>query len=502
MMFAGTSGVLSHTLAHAPMATTTTRRCDNAGRRRSRSIASTPFSGRGRPTFRATRRRDRGLERDETRDGRRARTRERSNARARRDVDVERARGDDDAGERAPMLAPTPIDEVAMTTARATTMRAIGACAIVGMVGAVTMARARADAGATATMATLGVGQDLAARENARDVRFEVDTRCPPDDYLERHADFFARKIVKVTMVDKCAGETGWNWEFNLGNPETAHEMSEYEGRRRGVWHASVRVDNRCEYGFVLTNELGEKRWEIGGDNVDTPLEDKGCSSEEVVGGNGNVYNNRLMRDWPDSDAIRWAWGRCLSHCPATSRLYAVQRERSRWRLESVHRSRAVLDEPKLDSSQRRRAGRLGGIRRRLDRDASLATRGVRAPSRDDPRHKRKCDGNIVGKPGKFGKARVSRWEISRRRARTHVVCVVGFRDLASVRNAWEQRIRQDKHAGGVRETSIRGWRLGLGRGVGSSTFRGLSNPVRLGRLSKSGADKFSGCSRHELFGD
>ena len=253
---------------------------------------------------------------------------ERASARTRArgvDVDVERARGDDDAGERAPMLAPTPIDEVAMT-ARATTMRAIGACAIVGMVGAVTMARARADAGATATMATLGVGQHLAARENARDVRFEVDTRCPPDDYLERHADFFARKIVKVTMVDKCAGETGWNWEFNLRNPETAHELSEYEGRFRGVWHGSVRVDNRCEYGFVLTNERGEKRWEIGGDNIDTPLEEKGCSSEEVVGGNGNEYNNRLMRDWPDSDAIRWAWGRCLSQCPATSRLYAVQR--------------------------------------------------------------------------------------------------------------------------------------------------------------------------------
>jgi hypothetical protein len=31
MMFAGTSGVLSHMLAHAPMATTTTRRCDQCG---------------------------------------------------------------------------------------------------------------------------------------------------------------------------------------------------------------------------------------------------------------------------------------------------------------------------------------------------------------------------------------------------------------------------------------------------------------------------------------
>ena len=381
-------------------------------------------------------------------------------------------------------------------------MRAIGACAIVGMVGAVTMARARADAGATATMATLGVGQDLAARENARDVRFEVDTRCPPDDYVERHADFFARKIVKVTMVDKCAGETGWNWEFNLRNPETAHEMSEYEGRRRGVWHASVTVDNRCEYGFVLTNELGEKRWEIGGDNVDTPLEDKGCSSEEVVGGNGNVYNNRLMRDWPDSDAIRWAWGRCLSHCPATSRLYAVQR--------SDHDGVSNLYTARERYSTNRDWTRVNGVARAVSagyEDVWIATlpsraRGVRAPSRDDPRHERKRDGNAVGKPGKFGKARVSRWEISRRRARTHVVCVVGFRDLAGVRNAWEQRIRQDKHAGGVRETSFRGWRLGLGRGVGSSTFRGLSNPLRLGRLSKSGADKFSGCSRHELFGD
>ena len=158
---------------------------------------------------------------------------ERASARTRArgvDVDVERARGDDDAGERAPMLAPTPIDEVAMMTARATTMRAIGACAIVGMVGAVTMARARADAGATATMATLGVGQHLAARENARDVRFEVDTRCPPDDYLERHADFFARKIVKVTMVDKCAGETGWNWEFKLAKSRDGARVERVRG--------------------------------------------------------------------------------------------------------------------------------------------------------------------------------------------------------------------------------------------------------------------------------
>jgi len=32
MMFAGTSGVLSHMLAHAPMATTTTRRRDQCGK--------------------------------------------------------------------------------------------------------------------------------------------------------------------------------------------------------------------------------------------------------------------------------------------------------------------------------------------------------------------------------------------------------------------------------------------------------------------------------------
>lgn len=314
MMFAGTSGVLSHTLAHAPMASAAINAVVVHRVHRVNTTARDTFRATRRRVERATRRARDAIAMDDALD---------RDARRDRVVDV-------DVDERAPMLASTPSTAGARgARANATRTRAIGACAIVGMVGAVTIGRARARAGATATTTatTLGMGQDLAASENARGVYFEVDARCPPDDYVERHADFFRRKIVKVTMVDKCAGETGWNWEFNLGNPETAHEMSEYEGRRRGVWHANVTVDNRCEYGFVLTNELGEKRWEIGGDNVDTPLEDKGCSSEELVGGNGNVYNNRLMRDWPDSDAIRWAWGRCLSRCPATSRLYAMQHD-------------------------------------------------------------------------------------------------------------------------------------------------------------------------------
>jgi hypothetical protein len=43
MMFAGTSGVLSHMLAHAPMATTTTRRCDQCGSTRRRIVPEHHF---------------------------------------------------------------------------------------------------------------------------------------------------------------------------------------------------------------------------------------------------------------------------------------------------------------------------------------------------------------------------------------------------------------------------------------------------------------------------
>lgn len=236
-----------------------------------------------------------------------------------------------------------------------------GVLALVAVVGAHHASR-RGETrvgGLTDAFASLGDGAVPMLKPKERHPRFvgfEYVTRCIPDEHVERHAEFFQHEITGATLVTKCNnGHAGWFWEFNLRNPHTSYEMGKKLGPP-GHWETRAYVDNTCEYGVVLHNAAGKRLWEIGGTNMDAPLETAPGDCSSRTRGGSNVYHNRGMWDSPQNNSVKWVWGTCRQECRKRCDVYALKddlrsptgnllRQRERY---AIHPDLAVGDRGRL----------------------------------------------------------------------------------------------------------------------------------------------------------
>jgi hypothetical protein len=157
-----------------------------------------------------------------------------------------------------------------------------------------------------------------------RTVTFTIDVACPPPWWKLENEAFWDEGIARVQLVLRCAGEPP-PYEFNRELPGVdLYEELQRVGDTK-VFTGTQDIDDSCEYGFVLINNLGEERWEIGGNNVRPALMDAECSSKEQIA--SNVYHNRLMSNDPGNTTITTIFGGCNPECPIPCRIIALSNE-------------------------------------------------------------------------------------------------------------------------------------------------------------------------------
>ena len=178
---------------------------------------------------------------------------------------------------------------------------------------------------AISTGAVAAVGQGVSSDPTMRRaVTFTIDVACPPIWWKRENEDFWDQGIARVQVVQRCATQPP-PYEFNRELPGVdLHEELSRVGDTK-VFTGTQVMDDTCEYGFVLINNRGEERWEIGGNNVRPALMDAECSSKTQAG--GNVYHNRLMSNSPGNTTITTTFGGCNAECPIPCKIIALSDE-------------------------------------------------------------------------------------------------------------------------------------------------------------------------------
>ena len=168
------------------------------------------------------------------------------------------------------------------------------------------------------------LGQGVSNAHNRRVVTFTVNVACPPIWWKRENEAFWDAGIARVQVVLRSQRQPP-PYEFNRGLPggglwEELHRVGDTK-----VFTGTNEIDDTCEYGFVLINNRGEERWEIGGANVRPALMNAECSSKTQAG--GNVYHNRLMSTDAGNNTITTIFGGCQAECPIPCKIIALSDE-------------------------------------------------------------------------------------------------------------------------------------------------------------------------------